>query len=237
MTDSTSAPWRLPNRRPGRRPPTSWGWLGDRIVDARQDVASHIARQGLTPLAATRLDGDMCLRSQELIERCGDLADIVRSVTHEIHLLDAPPGYDVSHSEPCWPHRILVSVPDRGDEVGALRFAEGVIHEAMHLALTLLESDRPLVRRPMNAMASPWRDEPRPIGGVLHGLFVFSCLHAAFRMMTDAIDAAAAEHVGGRLRDIEEEVGSIDLTTLSAGLTPVGCTLARQWSEVVSAGG
>lgn len=231
MKDPTSAPWRLPGRSLGRQPLASSTWLRHRIVDARQDVVSHVARQGLTSLAATAINWDMCLRSQELIERCGDLAGLVRSVTHEIHLIDAVPGYDVSHSEPCWPHRILVSVPDRHDEIGALRFAEGVIHEAMHLTLTLLEKDRPLVRSTADTMPSPWREEPRPIGGVLHGLFVFCCLHAAFRKIAGAIDATVADHVSGRLRDIAEEVGSIDLATLSAGLTPFGCTLARQWSE------
>ena len=223
-------PWRLRGSR-NRQPPETSAWLKERIVDAQQGVASHVARQGLTTIATTAIDRDMCLRSQKLIERCGDLADLVQGVTHDIHLLEAAPGYDVSHSEPCWPHRILVSVPDRHDEIGALRVAEGVIHEAMHLALTLLEKDRPLVRSPAAEMASPWRDEPRPVGGVLHGLFVFSCLHAAFRMMAGATDNAATDHISGRLRDIAEEVGSIDLARLSAGLTPFGCTLARQWSD------
>lgn len=231
MTDPAAVPWHLPGRSLHDQSPASSTWLGDRIVDAALDVASHVARQKLTTLAATAIDADMCLRSQELIERCGDLGDLVRSVTDEIHLLEASPGYDVSHSEPCWPHRILVSVPDRHDEIGALRFAEGVIHEAMHLALTFLENDRPLVLSEADEMASPWREEPRPIGGVLHGLFVFSCLYAAFRMMAGRIDAAAADHVSGRLREISEEVGSIDLSVLMSGLTPLGCTLARRWSE------
>ena len=237
MSNATSAPWRLPGRSLDRQPPASSTWLRDRIVDAQRDVVSHVARQRLTTLAATAIDEVMCLRAQKLIEGFGDLADLVQSVTHDIHLIDAPPGYDVSHSEPCWPHRILVSVPDRHDEIGALRFAEGVIHEAMHLALTFLENDRPLVQSSADAMASPWRDEPRPVGGVLHGLYVFSCLHAAFRMVTGAVDAAAADHVRGRLRNIAEEVGSIDLATLSAGLTPLGCTLAGKWSEEVLASG
>lgn len=224
-------PWRLPGRSLDDQSPASSTWLRDRIVDASQEVASHVERQKLTTLAATAINGDMCLRSQELIERCGDLADLIRSVTHEIHLLEAAPGYDVSHSEPCWPHRTFVSVPDRHDEVGALRFAEGVIHEAMHLALTLLENDRLLVRSQADMMASPWREEPRPIGGVLHGLFVFSCLFTAFRVMAGAIDTAATHHVSSRLRDIAGEVGSINLTALSSGLTPFGRILARQWSE------
>jgi len=177
------------------------------------------------------IDPDMCLRSQRLIERCGDLAGIVRSVTQEIHLLEAEPGYDVSHSEPCWLHRAFVSVPDRRDEVGALRFAEGVIHEAMHLELTLFENNQALVRNTADTMPSPWRDEPRPVGGVLHGLFVFSCLHAAFRKLAGGTDAAAADHIHGRLRDISEEVRSIDLPKLSAGLTPLGAELTHRWSS------
>ncbi|WP_281821379.1 HEXXH motif-containing putative peptide modification protein [Sphingobium sp. BS19] len=234
MTDAETVPWRLPGRTHNRRPPASPTWLRDRIVAAPQDVMSDVVLQGLTTLVTVTIDPDMCLRSQQLIEQCGALADVVRGAIQEIHLLDAKPGYDVSHSEPCWLHRVFVSVPDRHDEIGALRFAEGVIHEAMHLELTLLENDRPLVQSPADTMLSPWREEARPIGGVLHGLFVFSCLHTAFRMLVSGTDAAATDHVQGRLHDIAEEVSSIDLATLSSGLTPTGCTLARQWSEAVT---
>lgn len=232
MTDAGTAPWHLPGRNLKIRPPASPTWLQDKIVDAPHDVAAHVAREGLITLATTTIDPDLCLRAQQLIERCGDLADIVRSVTRQIHLLEAEPGYDVSHSEPCWLHRVLVSVPDRVDEVGALRFAEGLIHEAMHLELTLLENEQALVKNPAETMPSPWRDDARPIGGVLHGLFVFSCLHAAFVMAAGSADEAGADHIKGRLHDISAEVRSVDLSKLSAGLTPFGAELARQWSTV-----
>ena len=75
------------------------------------------------------------------------------------------------------------------------------------------------------------------MGGVLHGLFVFSCLHAAFRELSEGRERAAAEHVRGRLDDISTEVLSIDLETLSAGLTPLGRELAHRWSRSVSGGG
>ncbi len=234
MTGAGTAPWNLPRTKQGSPQPVSQTWLRDRIVDAPRDVASHVARQRLTAIAATSIDPALCLRAQQMVERCGNLADVVRNVAQEIHLLEAEPGYDVSHSEPCWLHRVLVSVPDRLDEVGALRFTEGLIHEAMHLELTLLENEQALVRNPTDTMPSPWREEPRPIGGVLHGLYVFSCLYAAFAMVADSTDAEGAVHIEGRLHDISEEIRSIDLSRLSAGLTPLGCGLANRWSSVVA---
>jgi HEXXH motif-containing protein len=236
VTNAASAPWRLPGRSLGPETSASSTWLADRIVAPGRDVTDHLARQGLIVRDPSAFHHDVCLRAQRLIEGCDDLADVVRSVTHEIHLLDASPGYDVSHSEPRWLNRIFVSVPDRWDDVGALRFAEGVIHEAMHLALTLLEVERPLVQSSATMMPSPWRDELRPIGGVLHGLFVFSCLHSAFCRLSAACEGQAANHVRGRLHEIAGEVDSIDLETLSAGLTAFGAKLARRWSEGVSRG-
>ncbi|TCM07460.1 HEXXH motif-containing putative peptide modification protein [Sphingomonas sp. PP-CC-3G-468] len=232
--DAALAPWRLPGRGLGPETSASSTWLADRIADPGRKVADRLVRQGLIVLAPSAIHHDVCRCAQNMIEECADLADAVRTVTQHVHLLDASPGYDVSHSEPRWLNRIFVSVPDRRDEVGALRFAEGVIHEAMHLALTLLELQHPLVRGGADMMPSPWRHEPRPTGGVLHGLFVFSCLHAAFRELSRGCRGAAAEHVRGRLDDISAEVLSIDLKTLSAGLTPLGCELAHDWSQGVS---
>ena len=157
-------------------------------------------------------------------------------MARKVHLLDSAPGYDVSHSEPEWHHRIWVSVPDRADEVGALRFAEGVIHEAMHLELTQLELDRPMIEDGTAMMQSPWRDELRPIGGVLHGLFVFACLETAIRIMSFGVEGLPASHARRRRHDIRAEVASIDVAILVSGLTPFGAELVRSWIHGVLSG-
>ena len=47
--------------------------------------------------------------------------------------------YDVSHSHPYVPFSIFVSIPQQRRANCELRVAESIVHEAMHLQLTLLE--------------------------------------------------------------------------------------------------
>jgi len=82
--------------------------------------------------------------------------------------------HDVSHSEPRWPHLIFVSLPPP-THVGDLRLAEAIVHEAMHLNLSLAEGRTSLIEDDTQ-LYSPWRSTARPAGGVLHGVYVFAVL-------------------------------------------------------------
>jgi HEXXH motif-containing protein len=157
-------------------------------------------------------------------------ATIVR-VVDDIHLLRAASAYDVSHSEPRWRRRIFVSVPERSDELGELRLAESVVHEAMHLHLTNSEAAEPLVTEFRRTMKSPWRAEPRSYQGVLHGLFVFTCLETYFCGISSIIGnrGAAALHLKKRLDEIRGEVAGLNIRELSGGLTSAGVDLAWKW--------
>ena len=72
------------------------------------------------------------------------------------------------------PGRIFISIPTSSD-VRNLRVAEAIVHEAMHLNLTNLERVTELVRY-NQPQISPWRAELRPAAGLLHGIYVFSCV-------------------------------------------------------------
>lgn len=56
--------------------------------------------------------------------------------------------------------------------------AESLTHEAAHHWLNLVEEIQPLSVNPWGnpVWKSPWRSDLRPIGGVIHGVFVFSCV-------------------------------------------------------------
>ena len=165
--------------------------------------------------------------AQRVIETFDSLAYIVARWALHVHLIEAAPGYDVSHSEPQWPTRIFVSIPDRHDAIGSMRLAESVIHEALHLQLTAVEAHTPLVAMPGNHLSSPWREELRPVGGVLHGLYVFSCLSAFFANFAASSEGAMRAHTLQRANEISDEISSIDLDRLLAGLTPDGADLVR----------
>ena len=87
---------------------------------------------------------------------------------------------------------------------------DSIVHEHAHQKLYLLESLVPLYdENYAETHPSPWKSEPRPIGGVLHGYFVFSILAALWdRVRRDGgiLAAYARERVAkleGELRQAE----------------------------------
>ena len=62
-----------------------------------------------------------------------------------LHILQAPSmDHDISHSDPEVPFSIFLSVP-LPDKEGRVRLAESIVHECMHLQLTMIEAMEPLV--------------------------------------------------------------------------------------------
>jgi HEXXH motif-containing protein len=225
MSDA-SVPWRLDYTvfaRPDDRPDVLWLWA--RLSEATSKIRSHVGQGGLTLGDA---DGQAALfaAAAGAIDEVLTLAEIVRARVRHVYVLKAPPGYDISHSEPYWTDRIFISIPERSDRVGALRLAENVIHEAMHLHLTSSEHNRPLVRDLIGRIHSPWRQTPRPYGGVLHGLFVFACLREYFARLPADGEPAGVRHIRRRLQEIDAEIAHIDIDRLAVGLTDAGQALA-----------
>lgn len=76
-----------------------------------------------------------------------------------------------------------------------LYLAEMLLHEFCHNKLRLLEEVAPLIHpdslgRPQ--FYSPWRDDPRPLDGIQHGLYVFGSIARFWLSVWN--DPAAAEH-------------------------------------------
>jgi HEXXH motif-containing protein len=210
------------------------GWLLKRIAGAPADVQNSVREEGLVLASFGEGQDSLFRRAEELIASVPRLTFLIKSLVEELHLLKADPGYDVSHSQPRWRSRVFVSIPDRSDDIGALRFAEGLVHEAMHLNLTLFEARHPIVNEQRGMMPSPWRVEPRPYSGVAHGLFVFACLRAYFDELRRHKLSTIHDHVQKRVTEIQSEVASIDLIELGAGLTPLGRSLAAKWHTVAT---
>jgi HEXXH motif-containing protein len=86
---------------------------------------------------------------------------------------------------------VLLSEPDQDPEVLPAQFASTLVHEFRHtllngyLALIPLFGDDPELYR------APWRDDPRPVGGIVHGAFAFSGV-ARFWKTRAALDTGKA---------------------------------------------
>jgi HEXXH motif-containing protein len=84
---------------------------------------------------------------------------------------------------------LLIRVPFEDDAIALDRF----VHEAAHVLLNLALEVRPCHAGPPGAtMPSPFRGGPRPIEGVLHGVFVFTRAAAAVARAQGALTSPAS---------------------------------------------
>jgi hypothetical protein len=156
------------------------------------------------------------------------LTDAVDALVRSIHKLDSEgPGYDVSHSDPELPFSIFLSLPV-GETDAALRVAEAILHETMHLQLSLMERLRPLVADPTPTTHSPWQGKTRPLQGLIHGLFVFRAIDQWLAILQTADPAVDVHPYADRRRlEIADEIASIENFTASSALTLRGQRFAR----------
>lgn len=148
-------------------------------------------------------------------------AALVRS----IHVLETDgAAYDVSYSDPDVPFSIFVGVHPQPVPRESLRMAEAVLHEAMHLLLSLVEDVVPLVAGSGNLIHSPWQGRSRPAQGILHGLFVFASVRAFMSspLLIEQLRAEEINHAAERVRLIEEEMRAIADVKESNDLTDDG---------------
>jgi hypothetical protein len=176
---------------------------------------------------------------RELIQAAADvlssipsLAESIGSVAKAIHPIQSPRDYDVSHSTPELPFSIFVSIPESDERDASLRLAESLIHESMHLQLTLIDAINPLSTNNGKSGYSPWKKEVRPVTGLLHGLYVFAVIHQALGTLKGACEDWH-QYCRKRSRAIENEITS--LPSSPEGLSRIGTYLWRRCLEVISA--
>ena len=157
------------------------------------------------------------------------LYSTISSYLRIMHLVQAPESnIDVSHSDPDVPFSIFVSVPNCGQEA-RLRLAESIVHECMHLQLTLIDSTFPLVEDHAVSVYSPWQQTSRPLYGVLHGLYVFSVICEWINAFADAESLGSYEnlHLQKRQTQIIHEIEQVGNLSAAEGLTGFGRKLTN----------
>jgi HEXXH motif-containing protein len=142
-----------------------------------------------------------------------------------VHLLEAPIGFDVSHSDPELPFSICISLPQRGEADAVPRLAEAILHESMHLQLSMIEREVPLIAEDLECAYSPWKHEVRPISGLLHGLYVFAVIHQVCERWVEP-QAEGIRYCHKRRAEIEREVTT--LPERPRGLSSIGSDLWRR---------
>ncbi|MFI1097350.1 aKG-HExxH-type peptide beta-hydroxylase [Streptomyces sp. NPDC020917] len=153
------------------------------------------------------------------------MAESIGSVVKAIHPIRSMRDHDVSHSTPGLPFSIFVSIPEKDERDALLRVAESIIHESMHLQLTLVDSIEPLAMDDRSTGYSPWKNEDRPVTGLLHGLYVFAVIHQALGILIN-VRREWRPYCRKRSSEIKREIAT--LPEPPEGLSQIGIDLWRR---------
>ena len=152
------------------------------------------------------------------------LFESVLALVRSVHLLEASGhGFDTSYSDPKLPCSIFVSVPTN-ERHAELRLAESIVHEAMHLQLTILENEMSLVDDIYSTGYSPWQDTDRPVSGLLHGLYVFCVIYQWLEKFRKGVVSGedVDEYITRRQNEIAKEIATVTELQNSPALTEFG---------------
>lgn len=174
-----------------------------------------------------------CVSSaNKVIKSIPSLWSTIIALVKSLHLINSKDDeYDVSFSEPNLPFSIFISVPNGNDWVSAMRVAEAVVHEGMHLQLTLINQVLPLANQMSpNLYYSPWKSAFRPASSILHALYVFSVVMRMFDNLSNITvkSSVQSEFLNKRKSQICSQVTMFQDFAESKDLTAIGRILAKR---------
>lgn len=167
-------------------------------------------------------------KSLDLIRVVGPLQSTVSSLCRSLHPLLAPDTkIDVSYSDPDVPFSIFVSCPPDTERDAVERLAENLIHEALHLQLSLVECAEPLITDASKdkRVFSPWAGEGRTVRGLLHAVYVFGNVRFFWEHIVSNVPDSAS-FAQTRIATINEEMGKAVHLARNDWLTATGQRLA-----------
>lgn len=161
------------------------------------------------------------------------LATTVHILAKSIHVIrSSDAAYDISFSDPKIPFSIFVSVPSAGSTID-LRIAEAIIHETMHLQLSLVERFVDMAKPSGSLYYSPWKKEARPVSGVLHAMYVFAVISQWLAELP--INSVNVEYAQKRREQIKKELYEVDLPSCLESLTEDGRRLLKRTASIIDA--
>lgn len=193
-------------------------------------LPTRYAELGMRPsLLEPRFIVEQLDKALEFAGRVPAAARSIEALARVIHPLGLEnPDYDVSYSDPLLPFSIFVGVPDPGTSNITPRIAEGVLHEAMHLQLSLIEQHAPMIHTGYGEkLYSPWRGASRPVGGILHGLYVFRAIQCFMEELASENALASEEraYCARRASSVNREIASVEELREHPALTEDGAML------------
>ena len=159
------------------------------------------------------------------------LEGAVAGLCRSLHVLIASGrDFDVSYSDPSLPLSVFVSCPLPEERNRVERLAESIVHEALHLQLSLVERVEPLVidGPDEEPVFSPWKDEWRTAQGLLHAVYVFGNLRRFWKGVASKRPESSA-FAQARIRTIDAEMADATRLVENRSLTVAGRGLAASF--------
>ena len=174
------------------------------------DLARQVVGHDVRFLDTNRVVGTVAHQLEEALSVLNLVPTVwptVSTLVGSLHIID-PGGdeTDVSFSDPTVPFSVFVSVPPTWSKVAALRVAEAILHEAMHLQLTLVERVVPLVLPNSGLHYSPWRDERRNSEGILQALYAFCVIRSFLRAILMQRSSSTNDYLTERIAQIDCQI-------------------------------
>ena len=155
-----------------------------------------------------------------------ELSSSIGHLVRCLHLLKAPsPEFDCSYTKPGLPFSVFLSVPGHDARARIERVTEALVHETMHLQLSLVERGISLVdpRRAETTAFSPWRGSERNVRGALHALYVFVVVQKLWQRAAQRAPCGLdLEFVEARVCAIRDQVARTRHLAASPGLSREG---------------
>lgn len=137
----------------------------------------------------------------------------------------AHPDKIVSFSDNSVPGALFVSVTQGDGFIDAYDLADSLVHEYRHQKLYLFERQYPTTS-PGAYVVSPWREDLRPVSGLLHAIFVFVELRRFWEYVRDEGPSRLHNRAVAQLEDTERNLSEAFTTLRSCELTKAGQELA-----------
>lgn len=206
------------------------------LATPSHELSAFYLEHGLIPVNIKSRHDDIVEKicgALKLVQKITPLYAFILEILRSVQIIEAEnPETDISYSHPEIPFSIFFSVCEDNSVISNLRVAESIIHESMHLFLTLIESQVDLILLGSTSTHySPWRDEPRPLRGVLHGMFVFKAVSDFYKeiLISDCIGTELDKnYVSLRIRDIDSELATVKNFQHEVDLTNWGKILSNK---------
>lgn len=205
-----------------------------KIYPVPEEIVSMYSYSGTKPYSFEILQNSTVLQClQESLDILAAIPTVYETVSHLVaclHIIQPEDDdFDISYSLPNIPFSIFVSVPSKRMENDVFRVAEAILHEAMHLQLTLIEQCVPMIIETDKSYFSPWKNEQRHPRGVLHAIYVFCVIKQFFELLIkQGISTSSIQFLNERCNVISNQLTEINDFRNCSYFTKAGLALVKR---------